>query len=942
MRVDIPFEGLSNSLVSRRVGFQKAYNMLNATRRRGALEARSGFLQRWVRPSSPNAPTSGDQAYGFGYARYEDHEVMGYMILPHGNTYAHFYVHDLATGGTRHFGSDPNWTRRDASAWSFAQYDKYLYMVNEVDGVWRLDITSEDAEAFTQVDITLTSLVTATAGVSLDPDQYEVGSWSTMTPDASILDTTSYGNYCPDTSSITAAGIWKLDQTTGLDGRVDGMWWYTGVFGTAIDASEHRYWLFSIDIPESGDLKPFEDFVIVDEVGNSFEFWWTDDSTPTYGPPWTGWYRCAVSYTTFNQHPSIAFDTKAICIVDFDKFLKDYTSVPIDTVKAIAFGIPVGGANNGHMDLSPPKYGGVWLAKPSSSAYLKSDDRAPWGAEDVEYAITYYEPVGPSESAAAFKTLSKKDAAGLYTDGLIAGGAHVQITLPAPAMGFTATRLYRRRHSDSNKWYLIESVAVETDVTDSRVDWVDDPVSWAEIEIKDSGYSFGTGVRQELAPSCVAVWKTHMALGVGPEVYLSEAQDPSNYAQPLRNTATSGEVDTTIQDTSPSTKYVSSNQAEKVLALVPQDMLYAGTPDGVYVIVGDSAATSTPFRKLPGSRGPLNKEAMCPYKNGVLIAAQDGVFYIEASRAIAVSDDTTTYISQDLTLKDINESYKWLLNGSTGPVQVAVVGDDIWVIRGLFFLVRKDDERWERGAWSSQGLTTNDDGVGPGDGGGPGNDDPNWDDDPNDGDPDDGDDSPDDPPWVCYDNPADFSIVQTWSGSLSASPTAGIDAWTTGNGSNLEAGTGDMTVATITGSGTVTFEVTYTGSNPVKPTVVTVVVSGTVTADAEYLVSGGQARTSYSMAASASDGLGHSQVVVLDTGAHPYGGHKTVRSSGSRSFLLTLDGGSGTFTVSPSASASVSISNNPGDPNVYVLIKGAYSASIGDCPDPTTSLEGLE
>jgi hypothetical protein len=657
-----------------------------------------------------------------GYGRYGTSEVFVHFIRPNGAAKTHVYVQDVKLGTTRHDGASTRWTARDNSDWSCAQFDKYIYAANTVDGLWRLNITDTTSNAWEQADLKLSSLVVATSGVKLKTPDTQIVSWSSFTlffSSGSVPYLEPSAPRVPASISINSSDQLEINYTGGGDAWGFTRYWFGGTFSSGQDWSKSRYLFANLLTERTSDIKPWEDPKIwpgKDAAYGEFKFYWSDNASATPGAPWTGWYEGKVSFSGSvpAEYPGSYF--QGDIVVDLDYGITS-GSVPITSVRRIFLGVPLDISNGGKVWCSRFSRGGTFLSRATVDD-LVDVTGVPATSKDIEYAITFFNTTSSAESAATFKTLAASASAGLTKPGLPPLGATAQITLPAPGAGFNRTRLYRRRRSDGDKWYLLrEATGAETQ-EDNRVDWSGDPLAWAELAIQPANYAFGTGVRADLKPQCIAVWKTHMALGVGPEVYLSEAQNPVDYAQPLRNTAAAGEVNTTATETSPRTLYVSNDQAENILQLVSTEHLYAGTTRGVYVMIGDNAAEATPFRKLPQARPPLNEGAMCAYENGVLCATKDGLFFYDASRSIAVDNNTQTETYEDLTV-DIPESYKWLLAGSNSatPVIAGFAEGEIWVIKGSFFLKRTKTGRWEKGAFSTTSLSRNLAGVGSSSGG---------------------------------------------------------------------------------------------------------------------------------------------------------------------------------------------------------------------------------
>jgi len=208
-----------------------------------------------------------------------------------------------------------------------------------------------------------------------------------------------------------------------------------------------------------------------------------------------------------------------------------------------------------------------------------------------------------------------------------------------------------------------------------------------------------------LNPNCLAVWKAQLTLGVQQLAYLSWGGNPKLF-MPAPQTAFIAPAQTdTAQG---ATFYMSQNESDPIQGMVAQDSLYMAGVATTYVVIGDSAFTSTPPRKLPGSRGAPGPMAVCPYSAGVLVGALDGLWFYEVSRAFTGSRDNTM-AEQEMTL-GVRSSWQNTLMG-TNPQNLVIVDqrDCIWCFRDSVYMrytrptPLDGQRRWETGTWT--GLT---------------------------------------------------------------------------------------------------------------------------------------------------------------------------------------------------------------------------------------------
>lgn len=899
--------------------------MNNATIEDGDLKARPGFGQYPKRLSTPAAWSNTDICYGFGYGRYKTYEFYIAAIRPVPATYlkTRIYAYDTSAG-TWVTGTSDDWTQRTNSRWNFTTFDKYIYGVNETDGLWQYDMTAASPGTWKRANITLTSIVTPVSTASIVKPPYETRLWSAAN-DTEAVTAGTYG-YDYATSVIDADGNWTLAGwiNKGTPTRTDA--WFTCDIeaATSYDFSEKRYISAVVEIENptldtAGGSREQENPRILTEQ-SFYEAYIADDATAPFGT-WTDakWKKCTIRATPlfYNEGPNRVVGVRVD--VDLDSALGAPTPPNLTAIQRIAIKIPLRSGNIFSLKMSPLELGGTFLNKPASGNYLSLGEGDPVTyyaatAKELAYLVQYFHTGTLAESAASKYLVTPAKAMGksLNEDGMYLG-AGVTFDLPAPdGVTYNRVRLWRQRRSDSNRWYLLEDNAAAVTVTDYLVDAASDPVAWPAT-YRESGDTFGAQINQDIAPDCVTVWKTHMVIGADNLIYFSESNVVTNYyfAPDDERNPTKGSIDTT-DTTLGRTLYMSSDRSDSCLGFVSKDILYAVGRRGVYAFIGDSALTGSGFRRLPGSYGAVSQTAIAEYRDGVIVGSNSGLYYHQASRNIALSNDFSTAQVEELT-KGVRESWRTLL--TTNADNDLVICEDgeggILCIRGSRYLYLNPSEQWEEGQLSEDGLYDGDPAGGTTDGGGdtdpsdivPGDavevDDPELETPPSD---------------VCYNDSSLFTITKNWDGTApTASPAVGSGTWgTDGNKFGDSAGsintqTGPGTFASsMSATATITFTITYTGSAPV-PTYLRVQVDSTCGASVSWDTAA-SANLSRSSSATVSDGMGTSMTLTNNEAVPGSLTGATAAASGSRTYLLACNAsGVATLSITPTFSVSASM-----------------------------------
>ena len=928
------FQPMQNTMSRSSLPEGMIYRMSNATVEDGDLRARLGFGQYPKRLTTPSAWTNADICYGFGYGRYKTYEYYLAAIKPNGTSKTRIYVFDpsAATWAT---GTSDDWTQRTNSRWNFTTFDKYIYAVNETDGLWQFDMTAASPGTWKRANITLTSIVTPVSTAKIVKPPYETRLWSAANDTEAV--TASGSGYDYATSVIDADGNWTLAGWVNKGTPTPTAAWFTCDIedATSYDFSKKRYISAEVIIENptldtaGGSREQENPRILMDASG--YQAYIADDATAPFGT-WTDakWKKCNIIATVSTTATGPDRVDGVRIDIDLDSSQQAATAPDLTVIKRIAIRIPLRSGNVFSLRMSPLEIGGTFLNKPASGNYLSLGESDPVSyyaatAKELAYLVQYFHTGTLAESAASKYLVTPAAAMGRSINGGMYLGAGVTFDLPAPSGAYNRVRLWRQRRSDSNRWYLLEDNAAAVTVTDYLVDAAGDPVAWPAT-YRESGATFGAQINQDISPDCVTTWKTHMVIGADNLIYFSEANVVTNYyfAPDDERNPTKGSIDTT-DTTLGRTLYMSNDRSDSCLGFVSKDILYAVGRRGVYAFIGDSAVDGSGFRKLPGSYGAVSNTAIAEYQDGVLVGSQSGLYYHQASRALAVFNDFSTASVEELT-KTVRPSWRSLL--TTNADNELVICEDgeggILCIRGSRYMYLNPSGHWEEGTLSEDALLDGDPNGGTGDGG------DGVDINPGDGDIDvtPGEEDPiEGTTEVCYSDSSLFTIAYSWSGSSTgaAVPTDWSLPNNTASHSAAKDDIGTSSSGTLTASGTLTITITYIGGNP-KPTHVYV----KVTSDCLASATAPDYTTGYhsTVTVAISDGLGTSTYYGTNVQ-----NSKDINAEGARTYRLNVVGTAATLALSVSGSASATTSSFALD-GASLAIQAAHVATIMPCGSP--------
>jgi len=739
--MDLPIAGgLFSSMDRTRVPAGRVWDMLNASVENGIGEAGPGFDEKWRQAVGS---TTGDRFWGGlqRVARYEDAAELLVVIQRSGHAKATLWVVDTTTW-TGSTDSNPLWSGLDPSEWSFATYGEYVYALNEVDGMFRHKIG--DSTSWERYSIQWASATAETSQAVFERGgsgvQYPIDAlWGNGNLAGALTYVTS-GNssdVAPDSSSIdTSRGTLELHRSTDGSSETRFKARFIMTLTADLDVRKNRYWCSEIiceSVNSTGGLGLWDNTRLNEEIrldvlSGVLECYYHTSSgatvpsgaaepVPTF---WKdhGWRKCRVRVVLKDANPKkSSYYISAMLWIDFDESKGDpnFTSTDFEHVRKLYFGIPCVAGNRYNLYLTSPMVGGVPMVQPSTNAYASYDNASAqdtWDPAttyasrdgDVLYALTQYNHVSTDESGAIYKRVTAESGWGIPpVPGLPPLGVGIYISFGALTGGYDRFRLYRKRNSDGGKWYLIyeaDGSASNTTILDARVDALNDPVPWGEALIESASKDFSTK-NSAFDGTKLATWKGHMIIGSGREVYESYYDNPGKYVLPYRMSPV-GAANTTDPAIG-STGWLSDNTSDVVQCLIAQDVLYGVGRDGVYVSIGDSAVNSTPFRKMPLSKGALSPMAADAHDGGILVGSQSGLYWYQAIRAIVEGNDTN-YPHNEET-KEVRKHWKRLLElGGDHPLIVRSWREEVWCVKGVHYLRRTRNLNWEFGEFDRTRL----------------------------------------------------------------------------------------------------------------------------------------------------------------------------------------------------------------------------------------------
>lgn len=682
VRIPLPFGPLFNSQDQTRVPQGRSFRMANASTLRGIVESGPWYGSVAARAGAQD----GDLAWGFFYASFGDAEEFLAVVQHEGDATAQLYTVDPETlTYTAVVQNDSD--ALHASKWWFAQYEDKIYAVNKDGGWWVRRVggkvggpgdpgynPSDDWKEFAPSQVNYNGTGITVSLPPYVPYSFPVGTTATafaesggFTVDAEdpaddVIEISSPDNY--GTSFLNRTGYLVIELPAGEDLSDSDILSFT-ITGHLPGGSS--------SLTNSLTLREPAAFAVTEDTATADLAWCQSLAMKPLKMARESDFN---TWHFWGEH--------------------DLAKADKDGVRRIVIKFLINFATDWTLYLVDFTFGGVIL---SGSA------DAPLDAPLIEYGYAYYNPTTEALTSATQLILEKGQGAGErgFKD-LPARGANVVIDPPPSSDlntdGYTKIKVFRRQvvstgGNPARIWRELGEVDNTGDpsLTDSNTN-----AELSALPLWPTLY-FGSPL-QTLEPEMITVWKQHLVVVIGRRVYFSFASDPSQYMAPPEDLEVAPSEE--FQDTQGRTLYASPGRTESVMAFVVQDLLYLLMGNSVGVMIGDDAGTATPPRQLPGSQKVTGPRASCRYYDGAVLACEDGIWLLEATRATTGGYDNT-YSRQEIT-REVRGAYAELLEGGGEDMVLVEHRDELWAFNGEKYLrLTKPDlsgtRHWESGEW---------------------------------------------------------------------------------------------------------------------------------------------------------------------------------------------------------------------------------------------------
>lgn len=645
--------------------------MSNAKLGRGVAEGGPRYGDQWSRPSAHGS----DRGWGFFYAEFAGTAEYLVVLQRNGDTTARLY--SVSTAGTWTAIAENGSDALVASPWHFTQYDSYIYAQNKTAGVYRRRVggnTGSNADdewrLFEPEFVRSAGLVAET---SRPP--YSAHTWPGTTTLTGFSQSGSAFGLAESPGTLDSENRIYLRQTDDVNGLQKAYTYVVASISAALDLSrvDRLYFFLGEGV---GEPK------LIEDDSSHTGVWLVENASATITQPshLSGFVKAPVVSVQVEQN-------EFYCMVD----LSGIPRADRNAVRKIVFGFYFGFDVKGYVYLRDLTFGGVML--------LGGVEEVP----PIDYAYAFYNPTTGSLSAATLATVPAGEGEGSQIVSYVPKlGAWVELSPSSDSglygQGFTKIRVYRKETLVVTGRDRLWRYLGEVDNTGTP-SWVDS-LTEAELVLLNSAELSFDGFITTLEAQAIGVWKQSLLLALDRKAFMSGSGMPNRFLPPPE------ELDGQLRDDdlfAGRTLYVGQGQIDEVKAFVSQDLLYLLTDRGVYCMVGDQVADATPPRLLPGSRAVLGSRACCRWQTGIVVAASDGLWFYEASRAFAGSSDGSMR-AEELTFS-VRDSWAALM-AESGEVLVLEHEDDVWVFKGSRFLKLTRNQpvggrHWEEGSWAA-------------------------------------------------------------------------------------------------------------------------------------------------------------------------------------------------------------------------------------------------
>ena len=732
-QIQLKFGSLVDTINPSKTPEGSAYALSNCTTEHGILEGGP----RYVNLSRRTGYNAGDVAWGFGYGLYNSNEEYLAVIQESGNSYATVFSINPTTNVWTALTSSGQVA---ASQWQFTQFEDRFICSNVTGGIFYKHVGTDEWVALAPEFDVGTSLT-----VALDVPGYPARNWAS--PDTMTATTLAGENLMSISYEKVAGNYTGRMKLYAADSYTSGILRLAKILVNLsaplnLDGVDFLYFGVTPLSPANdvGHLAPAPLVGVTTVVSTGgggapgsgvIQFGCSKTANDTYQNCIN--YSLPVKTTWDPSNPSLSIgvwvDLRGIPAAD--------KHAGMQTI-AIGVGCVWGDGQGFQAFIETLNLGGADFLAGYYNGRITQDGSADPGdnglfAGDLlaagvggTYAYTFYNSTTGAETGA-----TKASIADVYTlkgqspyAGLPQGGAWALVTPSVPVYvttnnvnqyvaGYDKIQVYRQ----INKYFWVCVAGVGAyDADGNAIPALSNsgtPMLIDKQRANNARYNcrltnklqFADPPAGALNPNCLTVWKGQLTLGIQQLVYMSWGGNPQLFMPAPQTAFIAPAATDTAQG---ATFYMSQNEADPIQGIASQDSLYLAGLATTYVVIGDSAYTSTPPRKLPGSRGAPGPFAVCPYSAGVLVGAVDGLWFYQVSRAFTGSRDNTM-AEQEMTLQ-VRNTWQNTLMG-TNPQNLVLVDqrDTIWAFRDSVYMrytrptAIDGQRRWETGTWT--GLT---------------------------------------------------------------------------------------------------------------------------------------------------------------------------------------------------------------------------------------------
>ena len=207
----------------------------------------------------------------------------------------------------------------------------------------------------------------------------------------------------------------------------------------------------------------------------------------------------------------------------------------------------------------------------------------------------------------------------------------------------------------------------------------EDQESWSQLSIAkstavDGAYLWFSTAAFGTSAEAIAVWKNHLVLAADRKLWFSFEGD-TNLFMPDPESSLPAFIPDVGDFTAGRTVYLSDDRVDSCRGMASRDVFYAASQRDVFSMAGDNAMLATRPRRLYNSRGAISRSGTIAWKDGIVVAAYDGLWYFQDTRPGTAVDP----VAKELT-ENVRDDWKRIIGAESD-----------W---DTLFLVEWEDELW--------------------------------------------------------------------------------------------------------------------------------------------------------------------------------------------------------------------------------------------------------